>query len=188
TDTDKTTNKVIKFLRNKFNILRVNDIDWVDIAISNVQCIEIKLNNSYKLNEQNIHKIWYRTGNVSRNVESKIPILKSINSKEQGFFKEFVFYYLESRFNFLGSITSEFTLNKLITLAKASENGLSIPCSTVSNHREIVINKENNFVKSVTNITPFEYDGYKYAPAYSMLPQSTYYSNSISFYQDYIDK
>ncbi len=184
---DRTTNKVLKFL-TKTKFLRVNDTDQADVSINDMGNIEIKINDNKFIDEINIGKIWYRIGNVFRTHDYQNHLIKPIVIKEEIHFNDFIYYYLERRFEVLGSITSEFTLNKLIVLFQAKARGLTIPFSNISNSKNIEITQPDFFVKSITNFTPFEFNGFRYGPIYSMLPCSTYTFNSISFYQNYIDK
>jgi hypothetical protein len=186
---DKTTYKVIKYLKQDIDFVRINDDDNVEFLFDELTGFKIITNSKKTVeNKDLIENIWYRTGVIYPHFKHHIPEIEEINKLENAFFKDYLVFFLENNFNMLGSASAEFTLNKLTVLSKAKKNGLKIPFSIATNCKNIEIKEPRQIVKPVSNIFPFEYKNYIYAPKYTIIEDGKYASNSISFCQDYIDK
>lgn len=185
---EMTSAKVIRFLENMTDFTRINDNKHIEVSINDKSDLTLVVDDGRTIEGKRIKRIWYRTGNICSDTTHPNPRIHSINIKESSLFKEYLIYLLEHDFDILGAISAEFSLNKLVVLSLAKKLGLKIPASLVTNRRNIRIEKQSCFVKSVGNIISFEYQNFKYFPVYDMLHEDEYCDNSISFFQNYIDK
>ena len=185
---DLSSHKVIRYLHKSIDFIRINDDQHIDVWLNGLSDLRIRIDGISLIKGENISKIWYRTGKIFTGGVHSNPIVDNINKREEYFFKEYLIFLLENRFDILGSISQEFNLNKLNVLSMAHSNGLRIPFSVVTNHKNISIEKDRFFVKTVSNIPPFTYKGFRYAPIYELLTASDYSDNSVSFFQEYVNK
>lgn len=185
---DISSHKVIRHLHKDCDFTRINDNQHLDIWVDDLSDLRIGIEGMPLIKGENVRKIWYRTGKIFSGAVHGDTQVDSINKREEYFFKEYLIFLLESRFDILGSISQEFNLNKLTVLATAYANGLQIPFSIVTNFKQFSIEKDRYFVKTVSNITPFTYKGAKYAPVYDLLRACDYNDCSVSFFQEYVNK
>jgi len=185
---DISSQKVIRHLPKGIDFIRINDEQQIDVWLNDLSDLRISINEKHLIKGVDICKIWYRTGKIFTGGVHYNPLIDNINKREEYFFKEYLIFLLENRFEILGSISQEFNLNKLNVLLMARTNGLRIPFSVATNHKNISIEKDRFFVKTMSNIAPFSYRGFKYAPVYELLIASDYHDNSVSFFQEYVNK
>lgn len=177
-DSDYSTTKVIEWLRfYKTEFIRINAEDLlrneIRVIIEN-NIFHVKLSyNDQEIDLERVKKIWYRGGNLIRNIpntllnledtELKNVLIKNLSSENDSLI-EFFYDYTTKTGN-IGSY-STYQLNKLHCLKVASLNGLNVPNTIVTTTKKEVMEfkKKNRHIitKGIQEVFEGYYQSYGY--------------------------
>ena len=145
---DHSTNQVINWLKRPF--IRINEENFVSEISFDMSSYKSKNGkiyfNSIALNLKDIQSFWYRRGNFIIRIEEVIysnkPILMQLQ-KEWEIMALFLYFCLKEK-RIIGDFKKAHEHNKLIDLLVASEVGLDIPQTIISNRK----NDMHNFIEN----------------------------------------
>ena len=145
---DHSTNQVIDWLKRSF--IRINEENFVSEISFDMNSYKSKNGKIYfnfiALNLMDIQSFWYRRGNFIIRIEEVIygnkPILMQLQ-KEWEVMASFLYFCLKEK-RIIGDFKKAHEHNKLIDLLVASEVGLNIPQTIISNRK----NDMHNFIEN----------------------------------------
>ena len=171
-DSDYSTTKVIEWLRfYKTEFIRINAEDLlrneVKVIIEN-NIFHVKLSyNDHEIDLERVKKIWYRGGNLIRNIpntllnledtELRNVLIKNLSSENNSLIE--FFYDYTTKTNNIGSY-STYQLNKLHCLKVASSNGLNVPNTIVTTTKKEVMEFKKKNQRVITKGIQEVFEGY----------------------------